>query len=127
MAKKVSRRKLANYIAEQLLDGQSPQAAMAKVAAELVDEGRTRDWELVVADIEAALARRGYTVATITSAHPLDEVVRRQVTDSIAENNLSLREIIDPSVIGGIRVEIPGKRMDATIKHRLAELRAQKI
>ena len=37
----------------------------------------------------------------------------------LGATELHTRETIDPSVLGGFRVEMSGKRLDATLKHKI--------
>lgn len=124
MASRISRRKLAAYAAEQLVSGKKAGAVIKEVAAFLIDTKRTREAELLVRDIEAALAERGVVIADITSAFPLSDAVRADVKKLIGNGELVLREIVDPSVLGGIRLATPGKRLDATLKRKIQALKA---
>lgn len=124
MASRISRRKLAAYAAEQLVSGKKAGAVIKEVAAFLIDTKRTREAELLVRDIEAALAERGVVIADITSAFPLSDAVRADVKKLIGSGELVLREIVDPSVLGGIRLATPGKRLDATLKRKIQALKA---
>lgn len=124
MASRISRRKLAAYAAEQLVSGKKAGAVVKEVAAFLIDTKRTREAELLVRDIEAALAERGVVIADITSAFPLSDAVKADVKKLIGSGELVLREIVDPSVLGGIRLATPGKRLDATLKRKIQALKA---
>lgn len=120
----LSRRKIADYAADQIAAGKD---VIRDLAVLLVADGRTREVELLVRDIEAALSVRGIVVATVTSAHSLGEDIKRAIAELVGSKDLKLREKIDNSVIGGLRIDLPGQRLDDTIKHKLAALRAQKI
>lgn len=120
----LSRRKIADYAADQIAAGKD---VIRDLAVLLVADGRTREVELLVRDIEAALSVRGLVIATVTSAHSLGEDIKRAIAELVGSEDLKLREKIDDSVIGGLRIDLPGQRLDDTIKHKLAALRAQKI
>lgn len=120
----LSRRKIADYAADQIAAGKD---VIRDLAVLLVADGRTREVELLVRDIEAALSVRGLVIATVTSAHSLGEDIKRAIAELVGSKDLKLREKIDNSVIGGLRIDLPGQRLDDTIKHKLAALRAQKI
>lgn len=124
MPTRLSRRKIADYAADQIAAGKN---VIHDLAGLLVTDGRTREVELLVRDIEAALSDRGIVVATVTSAHSLGEDIKRAIAGLVDSKDLKLREKIDDSVIGGLRIDLPGQRFDDTIKHKLAALRAQKI
>jgi F-type H+-transporting ATPase subunit delta len=127
MAIRLSRRKIAVYAADQLMKGASAKKVLASVAALLVEAGRTAEQELLVRDIEAELADRGVVVADVVSAHPLSGDIKQQITKMIGTKELQFREKIDPSVLGGVRVDIPGRRFDGTIRRKLTALKAKQV
>jgi len=125
MPDRLSRRKIANYVADRLLaeDGQ----VIDQLAALLVHENRQREIDLIVRNIHDALESRGMVVTTVSSAHPLSDEIRSKVKDIIGGDKVLLREKIDETLIGGIKIDAAGKRYDGTVKYKLSELRAQKI
>ena len=125
MSGRLSRRKLAEYAAEKLLAGDD--SVVAQLAAHIVTEKRQREVELLVRDIEAAMAARGTVVAMVTTAQKLTDDIKRAVTEMIGGDKVVLRERQDVSVIGGIVIDTPDRRFDGTVRRKLNELRAQKI
>lgn len=64
--------------------------------------------------------------ACVTSAVPLSEndvEALRQKLETIARRRVHLIARVDPSLIGGVRVEMEGKRYDNTIQNRLERLK----
>ena len=127
MQQKISRRKLAMYIADSLEKGASLSALLRELAAYLVLTKRTREAELVVRTVEDTLAERGSVIARVTTAHPLDAALRREIEQLVDAKTVHLYEIVDPEVIGGVRIETPGKSLDATLKRKLLALRQAKL
>jgi F-type H+-transporting ATPase subunit delta len=127
MAARLSRRKIAAHVADSLVSGKKPGDVMRTVAAYLVDTRRTRELELLVRDIETALSERGITVADVASAHPLSATLKTEVAKMIGGKSVQLRETIDPTLLGGIRIDIPGKRFDGTVRRKLTALRAKQL
>ena len=127
MAARVSRRKIALYVTQQLLEGAKQKAVMREVAAFMVETRRTRELELVIRDIEGELAAHGIVVADVLSAYPLADELKKEVARLVGAKDLQLRETIDSSVLGGMRVSVPGKRFDGTIRHKLEALKAKQI
>lgn len=129
MAQRLSRRKIAAYYADQLVAGKK--SAPQELAAYLVETGRIRELELIVRDVEAALADRGVLLADVASSRELGEATTKtlkaylQATTKAA--TIHLRESVDPDLLGGVRISIPGSEMDATLRHRLNQLKASKI
>jgi F-type H+-transporting ATPase subunit delta len=127
MAARVSRRKIALYVTRQLLEGAKQKAVMEEVAAFLVETRRTRELDLVIRDIEGELAASGIVVADVLSAYPLADELKKEVGRLVGAKDLQLRETIDPSVLGGMRISVPGRRFDGTIRHKLEALKAKQI
>ena len=127
MADKLSRRKLAQYVADRSNSTKELSKAVEHVAAYLVDSRRTREANLVVRAIEDELAARGSVVATVTTARPLDATLRKSIESLIDAKTISIREEVDPEVIGGVRIETPGSKLDATIQTKLLALSRAKL
>lgn len=129
----VSRRKLAKYAAEQIMAGND--TIMEEIASLLVYEKRQREIELLVRDVEAELAEHGEIVASVESARKLDVDTKREIEKYLmsavgANNNKSkvtLKESINPTLIGGFKLRTPTATLDATIAKKLNDLRAKKI
>ena len=131
--KSVSRRKLAKYAAEQILAGND--AVLEEIAGLLIYENHEREIDLLVRDIEVELAERGEIVASVESARALDDSTRRKIeqflttvaSDKNSKPKVSLRESIDPTLIGGFKLQTPTATLDATVSKKLNDLRAKKI
>lgn len=127
MAQRLSRRKLADFVATKLHAGASVKDSLKEVAAYLVATKRTRELELLVRDIESALADRGVVIADVTSARSLSGEIKAEITKMIGLGELQFREAVDKDVLGGVRVNLPGKRFDGTIRRKLTLLRSKAI
>ncbi len=127
MANRLSRRKIAEFVADELVAGTSKKEVLARVAAYLTASGRTRELELLVREIEDMLASRGIVVADVTSAHSLSAATKDRINKLVGADVLQLRERRDETVLGGSRIDVPGKRYDGTIQHRLTALRAKQL
>ena len=127
-ASTISQRRLAAYVAGQLLASGDKKRLIKELAAYLIETGLVRDLNQVVAAIEEALASRGAVVATVTTARPLSpenkQAIVKQFTPTGAK--LYIREQIDPSVIGGFKIELPGSQFDGTVIHKLTTLKGIK-
>lgn len=123
---RIARRKLAQYIVHKLENGTSAQEALRELAAHLIESRRTREYELIVRDIEDQLAERGIVIADVVSAHPLSDALRQEVIRTIG-GNVTLRESVDETLLGGIRIDLPGKRYDGTIRWKLNALKAKQL
>lgn len=125
---RLSRRKIAIYFADELLAGRS---VFEQLAAYLLDSKQTRELSLVVRDVEAALADRGVLLADVVSAHELNVTTEKAITDHLKKatgaETVYLRPQVDTTLLGGVRIETPDERLDATLRHRLNQLTASKI
>lgn len=124
---KLSRRKLSAHAAKQLRTGASTEKVLRQVAAYLVDTGRNNEAPLVARDIESALAGNGLVVGTVTSARPLSDAALSSVksfikTSDSSVENVILRQQIDESLIGGMKLELPGRQLDASVKAKLMKV-----
>jgi F-type H+-transporting ATPase subunit delta len=126
---RISRRKIAAYYADQLLAGKKTIAR--ELAAFLTETGRAREVELVVRDIEAALADRGVLLAEVASSRTLSDDAVKEVQACLKKTTnateIHLRKTVDPTLLGGVRIATPGRELDGTVRHRLNQLRASKI
>ncbi len=127
MPAKLSRRKITDYIADVMISGGDSKQAVMQLAGYLIQSGRVGELELIVRDIEYALSLRGVVIAQATTAFDLTAATKQAVEAMIAEHydakTVHLRHFVDPAVIGGVRLDSPGKRLDRTIAHQLTTLK----
>lgn len=127
MATRLSRRKITGYIADQLIAGVQTKTLIRQLAAFLIDNRRTKELELVVRDIEYELKKRGTVMTRVTSAHDLStatqKAIKQLIQDKTDAKRIELEQFIDPSVLGGVKIDLPGLQLDATIARRLTTLR----
>lgn len=125
----LSRRQIAKYVAKALHDGVAVKQITKELAAYLYESKKTKEAELLLRDIESVLSETyGTTLATVTSAHPLDDTKRDDLKAFIKEHEgakeVTLSEEVDSSVIGGVVVETTNSLFDASIRHQLQQLKA---
>ncbi len=71
-------------------------------------------------------AKEATTVAKVTSAVPLtpaELTTLKQKLEKISGNTVTTECHIDPSLLGGVIVELNGKVMDGSLRHRLREVK----
>ncbi len=122
---KLSRRKLAEYAADQLMENKT--SVLEQLAAYLIESGRTKEAELIVRDIQTALLSRGKAVAAVMVARPLSTEAKSDIEQFIKAHyanvqDVELHEEIDESVLGGVRIALPNAVLDATVKTKLESL-----
>lgn len=126
---KIARRKVANYIASQLAEGVTTKTIAQQAVAYLVDTKQTGQLELLIRDIETALAARGTVAASVTSAFTLDSATRTAISEFIkeaehAESVVITTESVDPDLIGGVIVRSPNRVFDGSVRSQLKSLTA---
>jgi F-type H+-transporting ATPase subunit delta len=89
--------------------------------------GSYRTVGVALADYQKVAAEvRGQGVATVRVARPLADADRQRLADSLSRTygrEIHLNVVVDPEVIGGIRVEIGDDVIDGTVSSRLDEAR----
>lgn len=129
MARKLSRRALAMHIATQMSEGAAVAPLARQVAAYLIETGRVSELELILRDATYYLAQKGYVFGTVTTAHALAEATRESLSHYVQKatqaTTVELASHIDPSVLAGFKLSLPGKELDATAKHSLMTLKTR--
>ena len=123
-----SRRLLARYAVDELAAKTSASKLSKKLAAALLASRRSKEADLLMADIEHELEERGLqTNALATSAHQLTPKLRKELSARLKKltgtKEVVLQEQVDADVIGGVRLETSGRSWDSTIKKRLNDIR----
>lgn len=128
MSRRLSRRSLAQYVADAIVSGK-PSLAVKQLAAYLVESRRTRELGLIVRDVEYNLSQKGIVAATVTSAFDLSAETKKAVEALIKKQtkatSIEMRNQIDPGVIGGVKITLPGYELDQTIAHQLTVLKTR--
>jgi F-type H+-transporting ATPase subunit delta len=111
------------------LFGDKADPATVSIVRHLVQSPRGRRiGELLQSAAETVADASGGIVATVTAAAPLSAAQLEKLTSTLKtqygrEPRIALR--IDPTVIGGLRVQIGEDVIDGTVASRLADLRLQ--
>ena len=125
---KIPRRKLAAYAADEILAGRNPARPLA---AYLLESKRANEVDLLVRDIEAAMQDRGVLYAEVESSHKINDSSLESITKYLKSvtgaKQITLRESVDESLLGGVKINTPDKQLDATLRHRINQLSASKI
>lgn len=129
MAGRISRRILAAHTAEQLLAGNKD--AISGLAAYLIESGRVDETDLILRDIEAALAANGTVVARVESARKLTAEAKKSIEEyvktAVGVTDVQIDTTVDESLLGGVKISVPGHELDATLKRKLNKLQAMKV
>ena len=113
-------------IVEALLDGKASPVTTALVSF-VVGAGRSRNLpEIIDRLVARAAEERREAVAEVRTAYPLDEDHRQKLADALSKatgKHVSLKVVVDPTVMGGVIATIGDTVIDGTIRHRLDQLR----
>jgi F-type H+-transporting ATPase subunit delta len=126
---RLSRRTIAKYIADQLIAEADSDTLIQQLAAYLVDTRRTKELSLIVRDIQYFMAEAGSVYGVVTTATALPAATQKAVEAYVKQhtgaNTVSLENSIDADIIGGVKISIPGRELDATIHHSLNILKTR--
>jgi F-type H+-transporting ATPase subunit delta len=112
----------------RLLGGKaSPQTI--EILSHLVQQPRGRRIGELVRDASRIVAdQAGKLVATVITAAALSEAQEARVARGVATKygqDVSINYVVDPQVIGGVRVQVGGDVIDGTVSSRLSDLKLQ--
>jgi len=80
--------------------------------------------------LRAAAGRRDRRLARVTVAAPLSEDHRRRLESILRERfggDMTLAVTVDPSIVGGVRIQVGYELVDGTLLTRLNDARAQLV
>lgn len=120
-----SRRRLAEYTADRLIANDDK--IIGELAALILSENREREIDLIVRDVEDGLAKRGVLVATVETATKLADKIRGEIVKMLDSPDVRLREVVNPELIGGVKISTPSAILDDTVAKKIHSLKSRKI
>jgi F-type H+-transporting ATPase subunit delta len=113
-------------IVDELLEGRTLALTRA-IAAFIVGAGRGHDFPAIVQRfVELSASSRDKVVAEVRTATPLDDASTQKLADALSRatgKQVEVKVAVDPSVMGGLVVEMGDTVMDGTVRHRLEQLK----
>jgi F-type H+-transporting ATPase subunit delta len=95
----------------------------------LVEQGRARDIDRVIASMsEVAADSRRHALAEVRSAVPLDDRQRERLARALSDatgHEVEVRVTVDPSLLGGIVARVGDTIFDGSVRSRLDEAKQQ--
>jgi F-type H+-transporting ATPase subunit delta len=92
----------------------------------LIDKRRTACFGKIVNEYQKQVDRSlGISIGTIISVEPLSDVQLNsfeEKTGALLKRNIKLTNKIEPSILGGVKIFIEGKVIDASIRKQLQDL-----
>jgi F-type H+-transporting ATPase subunit delta len=115
-------------LVERLMAGKAS-AQTIQILSSLVQQPRGRRIGELVRDASRIVAEQSdKLVAIVTTAAPLSDGQAARVARGVAERygrDITVNQVVDPAVVGGVRVQVGGDVIDGTVATRLADLRLQ--
>jgi len=121
---KTPRSRIANMIAQRSLNQGVGKKYAREVAAYLLEDRRTAELDSILRDVQADWAAAGYLEVIAASAHPLTAGLRADISRQVKKHYPNVKKIVvteelDPEVIGGVRLRLPGKQLDISVEAKL--------
>ncbi len=125
----ISRRKIAVHIANQLASGSDAKKVLTQAASYLIEHKIQNQAELLVRDIESALAREhGIVLAEVISARELSAGIIKKIEQFVLSSEdakqVEVSASVDPSLLGGVVIRTPRAELDTTVRKQLNALKA---
>lgn len=111
----------------QELFGENVTPEVLGIVTIMVERGLTGALTDLARDFgEIAEAERGVIVAEVITAIPLDDALRASLTDKLVASlgrPVSLRELVDEKILGGIVIKVAGRVLDGSVASQLDGVR----
>jgi F-type H+-transporting ATPase subunit delta len=123
----MDREQRAKILEELLADKVSPHTQ--SLLDFIVSQGRARQLPQILEEVsELAAQARKSVVAEVRSAVPLDDKQRNDLAAALSKatgKNVTIKVLVDPTVVGGVVAKVGDTVIDGTVKRRLEQLREQ--
>lgn len=115
-------------LVERLLQGRTTPETV-RLVEHAVTAPRGRRFDRVLEGYQATIARRREQLtATVFAARPLESTQRERLARSlerIYDRTIQVNVVVEPDVLGGLRIHVGDEVVDGTILRRLEEARRQ--
>lgn len=126
LGSKLGRPQAKAELAQTLLAGKASEATIA-IVRHLVMQPRGRSVRIALRDATTIVAAQaGLSIATVTVAGQISETQLNRLAEALSERygkRLTINVVVDPAVIGGMRVQIGDDVIDGSIANRLSHLK----
>ena len=115
-------------ILDELLTGKVSPTTLGLVTF-IVAQDRARQMSQILEELSSRVAKERQSVlAEVRSAVPLDENQRAQLAAALSTatgKQVSLKVLVDPTVLGGIYAKVGDTVIDGSVRNRLEQLKEQ--
>jgi F0F1-type ATP synthase delta subunit len=96
----------------------------AEAASYLLSENRTGELDSLARDLVSYRAKDGVVEVTVVSARKLSPAALNEVKARVKQlypkaHKVIVNQRIDEGQIGGVRLELPGRQLDMTLRNKL--------
>jgi len=99
---------------------------MNEAAAWLLSSGKARQVSYLAKDVARIIAESDYLYAVVTTARPLTPAskdgIEAYLTNVTGAKTIEINEVVNPLIIGGVRIETPTAILDGTVHSKLVNL-----
>lgn len=126
------RREIVRQIAERTMKISDSKALAKAVAQYLVEENLSSELDTIIREVIGYRAEAGYVEAVAVSANPLSKVDLEDIRKLLHQEYPKARHFvidqrIDPRVIGGVKLEMPGEQLDLTLSKKLSDFKVRAV
>lgn len=94
------------------------------IAAYLLENGRTGELDSLLRDVMEYRAEHGVVEVVAVSARGLSPQVQTDIRAQVKRlhpdaKDIIISEVHDPSIIGGVRLELPNQQLDLSVRGKL--------
>lgn len=113
-------------LVESLIGAKASKQTVAILKALLAEPRGRRIGELIRYAATIVADEGGNAIATVTVASAIDGAQRKRLEAALAKQHdreIRLNVIVDPAILGGMRIQVGSEVIDGTISNRIADLR----
>jgi F0F1-type ATP synthase delta subunit len=119
-----TRKELVSVLGERTMHITAADRLARSIAAYLEAEHKNIDLNSLTRDIMQYRLEHGLVEAVAVSAHELTPIVLKDIKSLLHEHipgtkKILLDQRIDPSVVGGVRIELPREVLDLSVRSKL--------
>lgn len=117
-------KELARAVREVMAKGKSADDVVNQVAAYLVAERRTGETDRIMREVERLQeVEDGIMEVTSTSARPLSERVKQEISQLFEPQEVRIIEKHDASLVGGVHIKTLETLVDLSVRGQLKSLK----